>query len=127
MYGYPPYTCITPAMVGQYTYATFAKIEQLYAGKQVVLTESGWPSSWNGAPVQSTANIFTNYGCTSSGDDAQRQAAQSIVDYFRNKGKPCTLFSAYREQWKGSSSSSVEEYWGICSGTYPYKCVSVPW
>jgi exo-beta-1,3-glucanase (GH17 family) len=127
VYMNPPYTCKTPQNVGTYTYSMYQSIENAYPGKPVFLTESGWPSSPGGSTIRSTPNVVNGQQCTTAGDSDQRIGVQNIVNVFRQNMKPMNLFSGYKEAWKSSGNDySVEEYWGVCSGSPPYACFNAP-
>jgi len=65
-------------------------------GKDVLITESGWPSAGNsnGAAVPSKSN--------------QQTAVSSILGSMGNK---CVMFSAFNDAWKSPGSYGVEQYW----------------
>jgi len=126
IYAKPPFTCATPDNAGGHTLLSLTRLENLYKPKPVVLTEYGWPSSPAGSVTINPPNVYTHQSCTQGSDWDQRKAVQNILNVMREQKKPCNLFSGYREAWKGSSSSSVEEFWGVCSGTPPYSCYNAP-
>jgi hypothetical protein len=89
--------------------------------------ESGWPSSPGGSTIRSTPNVANGQQCTTAGDSDQRIGAQNILNVFRQNKKPINLFSGYKEAWKSSGNDfSIEEYWGVCSGSPPYACPNAP-
>ncbi|KAL9081974.1 MAG: hypothetical protein Q9159_006852 [Coniocarpon cinnabarinum] len=86
---------------GKWAQGTAQRVKDACGGKNVILTESGWPSqgSPNGAAVPSK--------------EAQSTAISSLKSAFPNGG--LFLFSAYNDAWKDDFSGSFgcEKYWGI--------------
>ncbi|KAG5356232.1 Cell surface mannoprotein MP65 [Yarrowia sp. B02] len=68
--------------------------------KEVMIAESGWPSSGgtNGVAVPSKDN--------------QKAAIQSLKDKI---GNDCILFTAFNDYWKSPGAFAAEQYWGIFS------------
>ena len=73
-----------------------SKLSSLCGGKDVLITESGWPSAGgsNGAAVPSKPN--------------QRTAKAAILSSLKNK---CVLFSAFDDGWKAPGQYGVEQHW----------------
>jgi exo-beta-1,3-glucanase (GH17 family) len=126
MFGAPPLSCANPTNVGQKTLAGYNSIQAKFPNQPLFLTEAGWPSSYTGSAVNSPGNVNNGQVCSTAGNVDQKAGVQSIVNAFRAAGKPLNVFSSFREAWKGSSSTSFEEYWGFCSGSYPYNCDNAP-
>ncbi|AOW04382.1 glycoside hydrolase superfamily [Yarrowia lipolytica] len=68
--------------------------------KEVMIAESGWPSSGgtNGVAVPSKDN--------------QNKAIQSLKSAI---GNDCILFTAFNDYWKSPGAFAAEQYWGIFS------------
>jgi len=69
-------------------------------GKEVVITESGWPHAGgnNGVAVPSPEN--------------QKTALESIRGAF-NGSEGLFLFTAFDDKWKADGKLAVEKYWGV--------------
>jgi exo-beta-1,3-glucanase (GH17 family) len=94
---------ITADKAGEYVSQTFALIAQAIPGKEIMITESGWP--WAGAPngvaVPSVAN--------------QQTAIGSLRAAFANSPGNLILFDSYDAMWKQPGPFGVEQFFGIYS------------
>jgi exo-beta-1,3-glucanase (GH17 family) len=94
---------ITADKAGEYVSQAFASIAQAIPGKEIMITESGWP--WAGAPngvaVPSVAN--------------QQTAIGSLRAAFANSPGSLMLFDSYDAMWKQPGPFGVEQYFGIYS------------
>ena len=85
-----------------YTQNLFSDIESRYPNKQIVIGESGWPSSDNNekigiANLQNQKSFFNDYSAWIN--------QQQIVSFY---------FEAFDEKWKSQASGlEVEEHWGL--------------
>ncbi|KAH7349387.1 cell wall glucanase [Plectosphaerella cucumerina] len=71
--------------------------------QRIVVTEIGWP--WKGS----------NNGLCHPGLKEQRQALDSIRDYYSGNPQDVILFSGFNDPWKPAEASTfyAEPYWGI--------------
>ena len=81
----------------------YNEINALYPNKQVLITETGWPTRSNGGQIpKENANELNQMFFNSESD---RWAEQH--------GVPCFFFEAFDEFWKGSDNlDEPEKHWG---------------
>ncbi len=91
---------ITAAGAGKYVASQAQLVKEACGGKDVMITESGWPSAGdpNGSAVPSPAN--------------QKVAIESLRSAFSSN---IVLFSAFNDAWKDNfdGSFNTEQFWGI--------------
>jgi exo-beta-1,3-glucanase (GH17 family) len=92
---------ITADQAGDYVSKIWSWIAQQTPGKEVMITESGWPraGSANGAAIPSVAN--------------QQVAIASLKSAFANNTGSIFLFDSYDAEWKQPGPLGVEQYFGI--------------
>ena len=92
---------ITSSQAGGYVSGILAQITQQIPGKEVMITESGWPWSGNanGAAVPSVAD--------------QQAAIGSLRSAFANNPASLILFDSFDDPWKQPGPYSVEQYFGV--------------
>ncbi|KIY03155.1 uncharacterized protein Z520_01622 [Fonsecaea multimorphosa CBS 102226] len=92
----------TPANdAGTFVDGVIAPIQAKANGKQVIVTESGWPyqGSPNGQAIPSPAN--------------QQTAINSLMNAFSTNSSSLFLFQAYDATYKAPGAFGVEQYFGI--------------
>lgn len=91
---------ITADGAGEYVASEAQRVKEACGGKDVVITESGWPSAGdpNGSAIPSPEN--------------QKAAISSLRNAFSSN---IVLFSAFNDAWKDNfdGSFNAEHYWGI--------------
>ena len=91
---------VLPADAGKFVQGWVGQIQDLSGGKDVVVTESGWPNSGsaNGKAIPSMAN--------------QQSALSSLKNAFGNN---LILYSAFDNKWMKDSAKTfnAEKHWGI--------------
>ncbi|KAK3718660.1 Cell surface mannoprotein mp65 [Vermiconidia calcicola] len=91
---------VTADEAGPYVAEQAQRVKEACGGKEVMITETGWPSSGdpNGKAVPSPEN--------------QKAAISSLKSSF---GDNIVLFSAYNDAWKDDFEGSIqaEKFWGI--------------
>jgi exo-beta-1,3-glucanase (GH17 family) len=92
---------ITAEQAGNYVSESSSAIGQANPGKEVRITESGWPwsGSANGAAVPSPAN--------------QQTAIASLKAAFASNPGSLILFDSYDAMWKQPGPFGAEQYFGI--------------
>jgi exo-beta-1,3-glucanase (GH17 family) len=92
---------ITADKAGDYVSKMWSLIAQQTPGKEVMITESGWPwaGSANGAAIPSVAN--------------QQAAIASLRSAFANNSGSIVLFESYDSEWKQPGLLGVEQYFGV--------------
>ena len=83
----------------------FNEIKNLYPNKQVIITETGWPTNSNGGQIsKENANemnqLFFN---------------NELDRYTQRNGITCFFFEAFDEPWKGDTNKpqDMEKHWGL--------------
>ncbi|PWH16749.1 MAG: hypothetical protein DDG58_09225 [Ardenticatenia bacterium] len=92
-----------------------------YPGKEVLLTEFGWPACPEG---YSETNQLTGQQCGIAGEMNQRIVIEETLAQLERAGLPGIVFEAFREPWKRETEGVVGPCWGICEGDSPYRCRS---
>jgi len=118
--------CNTAAQAAQRTLDHYRAIQSLYPGKPIVMTEFGWPAATGGNSITNPANYVTGQQCGIANDANQKMMLQNTIDLFRMNKLPCNTFQSFREDWKGTSPTDINRYWGFCQGVPPYDCINIP-
>ena len=114
--GYFP--CTAAADAAEFQVARFENVQSVYPTKTILLTEFGWPAGPEG---YSETNERTYQTCGLAGESNQKIVIKESLIRLRQAGIQGVLFSAFREPWK-TEEGSVGPYWGICEGTFPFRC-----
>ncbi len=87
-----------------HTQANYQAVAQAFAGKQVVITEAGWPSAANGR----------GFCASNASEGLQRLYLHALLDWSWRAAVSCFVFEAFDEAWKGSDDPlEPEKHWGI--------------
>ena len=113
------HTCIPAAKAADFHIERLEEVRRTYPGKEVVLTEFGWPDGPEGA---AEANKHTGEKCGVAGADNQKLVIESTLKKLRQKNWSGTVFEAFAENWKPADEGHFGSYWGICAGQPPYSC-----
>lgn len=103
IHSYPVWVGVPVVEAVNTTIKEYNLINDLYPDKQVIITETGWPTNSNDGEIKkSVANelnqLFFN---------------KEIDQYTKSKEIPCFFFEAFDEPWKGSpNSTEPEKHWG---------------
>jgi exo-beta-1,3-glucanase (GH17 family) len=89
---------VSPEDAGTFLKTQIANIQKICGGKDVLITETGWPTQGDsyGSCVPSLAN--------------QKTAVSAIAS---EVGDDVLLFTTYNDYWKSGGDYGVEQYWGI--------------
>ncbi|MCU0679333.1 MAG: glycosyl hydrolase family 17 protein [Planctomycetes bacterium] len=87
-----------------YLHSIYLKLVSLAGGKEVIVSETGWPSggSANGAAVPSLGNASFHF--------------LNFVSWARAEGVPYFYFEAFDEPWKAAYEGDVGDKWGVWYG-----------
>jgi hypothetical protein len=104
---------ISVSNAAAYVDTIYQKLQSLYPGKEVVISETGWPS----AGAAQTSHVFTNPQQTSIPGLANEQAYwQNFLQIANQQNISFGAFEAYDEPEKDTSSpTAVENNWGLIS------------
>jgi exo-beta-1,3-glucanase (GH17 family) len=106
------FPCTTAANSAAFHVQRLQDVMTRYPGKEVILTEFGWPAGPEG---YSELNIRTGHRCGIAGAANQRLAVDSTRARLDQLGFPGVLFEAVREPWKNRNEGPVGEFWGVLS------------
>ena len=113
------HTCTPVNKAADFHIARLEEIRKTYPGKDVVLTEFGWPNGPEGA---TETNIKTGEKCGIAGKQNQIKVIKSTLQKLAKKNWSGNVFEAFSENWKPSDEGNFGSYWGICQGQPPYTC-----
>ncbi|KPI35755.1 Cell surface mannoprotein MP65 [Cyphellophora attinorum] len=90
---------------GQWLQNTYDGLQKIAGGKQVVITESGWP------------HAGSNVGSAVAGKTQQTTAIAGIKSAFANKQGSLFVFQAYDATYKAPGALGIEASFGIYGGS----------
>jgi exo-beta-1,3-glucanase (GH17 family) len=90
---------------GQWLQNTYDGLQKIAGGKQVVITESGWP------------HAGSNVGSAVAGKAQQETAISGIKSAFANKQGSLFVFQAYDATYKQPGALGIEASFGIYGGS----------
>ena len=94
--------------------ASYSAVKSVAGGKQIVITETGWPSAGG------------SYGdAVCSAQNAQRYL-DAVSAYTLERGIPLLWFSAYDEAWKTAYEQAFGAYWGLYDANGGRKLLLYP-
>jgi exo-beta-1,3-glucanase (GH17 family) len=111
--------CIPANKAADFHIARIEELRRTYPGKEVILTEFGWP---NGPEGSAEVNKHTKQQCGVAGKKNQALVVKSTFKKLAEKGWSGTVFEAFSETWKPSEEGEFGHFWGICKGEPPYSC-----
>jgi exo-beta-1,3-glucanase (GH17 family) len=114
------FPCTTAAQAADFHVARFQDLIARYPGKEIIVTEFGWPAGPDGYTEQ---NQRTGQRCGVAGEANQRRVVEETLRKLDQLGLPAVVFSAFREPWKARTEGAAGPYWGICAGSPPYNCM----
>lgn len=112
-------SCTPAEKAADFHIARLEDLHRTYPGKEIMLTEFGWPIGPEGATQE---NRHTGVRCSVPGKENQMKV---IVDTFTKLGErkwSGTVFEAFSETWKTRKEGGSGAYWGICDGKPPFSC-----
>lgn len=113
------HTCTTAIQAADFHIARLEEVRRTYPGKDVVLTEFGWPDSPEGA---TEINVHTGQHCGIANKKNQKRVIQSTFKKLAERNWSAVVFEAFSENWKPSNEGQFGGSWGICQGEPPYTC-----
>ncbi|MGZ5011865.1 MAG: exo-beta-1,3-glucanase [Methylobacter sp.] len=114
------FPCTPAKRAADFHIARLEDIRRTYPGKEVILTEFGWP---NGPEGGTDTNKLTKQQCSVAGKKNQAMVVKSTFKKLAEKGWSGVVFEAFSESWKPTDEGDVGKYWGICQGEPPYTCI----
>lgn len=113
------FPCTSAEQAADFHIARLRDLINRYPGKEVLLTEFGWPACPEG---YRETNQYTGQQCGVAGETKQRLVIEETLTRLEKAGLPGVVFEAFRESWKQETEGEVGPCWGICEGNYPYRC-----
>lgn len=114
------FTCTPAEKAAVFHRDRIADIERVYPGKEVILTEFGWPNSPEGA---SEINVHSGEKCGLAGRVNQQMVVRSTFSMLAETGRSGVVFEAFSEGWKSNNEGQFGNAWGICQAEPPYSCL----
>ena len=115
------FPCTTAAEAADFHIARLQNIVARYPGKQVALTEFGWPAGPNG---YSETNRFTGQRCGIASEENQRLVLESTIAKLNQHGFLGHAFSAFAEPWKDRNEGPIGTFWAFLG--VPPSISSIP-
>jgi exo-beta-1,3-glucanase (GH17 family) len=115
------FPCTPAKNAADFHIARIEDIRRTYPGKEVVLTEFGWPNAPEGG---TEINKLTKQHCSVAGKKNQALVVKSTFKKLAKKGWNGVVFEAFSESWKPSEEGNFGSFWGICKGEPPYTCIN---
>ena len=114
------HSCVPADMATDFHIARMEEVRGAYPGKDVVLTEFGWPNGPEGA---TETNKNTGEKCGVASKKNQVNVIKSTLQKLVKKNWSGNVFEAFSENWKPKDEGDFGSYWGICEGKPPYRCL----
>lgn len=116
------FPCTPASKAAEFHVARVQEVKRANPGKDVVITEFGWP---NGPNEHTEANTHTGKTCGIASPKNQALVIQQTFNKLHKLKQSGTVFSAFAEHWKQGEEGRFSPYWGLCQGKAPYSCASV--
>ncbi|MGR8980801.1 MAG: exo-beta-1,3-glucanase [Gammaproteobacteria bacterium] len=113
------FPCIPADEAADFHLARLGDLRRTYPGKDVVLTEFGWPYSPEGG---TEINVHTGQQCGIANKKNQKRVIQSTFEKLAARNWSGVVFEAFSENWKLGNEGQFGSSWGICRGK-PYSCI----
>ncbi len=113
------FPCTPAKKAADFHIARLEDIRRTYPGKELVLTEFGWP---NGPEGGTEINKLGKQHCGIAGKKNQMLVVKSTFKKLSEKGWDGVVFEAFSENWKPTEEGGFGNFWGICKGEPPYTC-----
>lgn len=113
------HTCTPAEKAADFHIARLEEVHKTYPGKEVIITEFGWP---NGPEGGTEINPKTGQHCGIANTKNQTLVVQSTFKKLAKKKWSGIVFEAFSETWKPGKEGEFGGFWGICSGVPPYNC-----
>ncbi len=105
------YSCISAEKAADFHIERLEEIHRTYPGKEVVVTEFGWPYGPEGG---TEINLKTGQHCGIASKKNQMLVVQSTFKKLAKKKWSGVMFEAFSENWKPGDEGGFGSHWGIC-------------
>lgn len=103
IHSYPVWTGTPVVDAVNVTITEYRMIDSLYPDKQVLITETGWPTTSNDGEIKS--HVANEVNQVFFNNEIDKWSATNNI--------PCFFFEAFDEKWKGSDNPvEPEKHWG---------------
>ena len=92
---------VPPEGAVQHVAAVYAKVQQAFPGRRVMIGETGWPSA--GRPRQAASASVVN----------EARYLREFLRYAATVHMPYNVIEAFDQPWKRAQEGTVGGYWGI--------------
>ena len=92
---------VPPERAVQHVAAAYAKVQQAFPGRRVMIGETGWPSA--GRPRQAASASVVN----------EARYLREFLDYAAKADLPYNVIEAFDQPWKRDQEGTAGGYWGI--------------
>ncbi len=116
------FPCTPASNAGNFNIARLRDVKNFYPGRDVVLTEFGWPAGPSG---YKETNLYTGQKCGVASEANQSLVISKTLIKLKEKGWAGIVFESFRENWKSKYEGPAGPYWGICKGSSPYTCKTI--
>lgn len=113
------FSCTPADKAADFHVARLEDVRRAYSGKEVILTEFGWPYGPEGA---TEINVHTGQQCGIANKQNQKAIIQATFKKLAATNRSGVVFEAFSENWKPSNEGRFGNSWGICEGEPPYTC-----
>jgi exo-beta-1,3-glucanase (GH17 family) len=113
------FTCTPSRMAADFHIARLEDLHRVYHGKQIILTEFGWP---RGPSEGEETNQHNGDQCGVASRPNQLQVITTTFKKLAERGWSGVAFEAYDENWKHNNEGLFGGYWGLCQSDPPYRC-----
>jgi exo-beta-1,3-glucanase (GH17 family) len=114
------FPCVSAKKAADFHIARIEDLRRTHPGKEVILTEFGWP---NGPEGGTETNKRTQQQCGVAGKKNQVLVVKSTFKKLAEKNWSGVVFEAFSENWKPNDEGNFGRFWGICQGKPPYTCI----
>lgn len=114
------FPCTPAEQAADFHIAKLEDLHRTYPGKEIMLTEFGWPNGPEGAPE---SNRRTGAQCGVPSKENQLKVVVETFNQLAAKKWSGTVFEAFSEYWKPNKEGTSGGYWGLCEGKPPYTCL----
>lgn len=113
-------TCTPAEKAADFHISRLGEVRKAYPGKDVIMTEFGWPYAPEGA---SEANTRTGERCGIASRTNQALVIRSTLKKLAEKRWSGIVFEAFSENWKSANEGRFGASWGICSNEGDKGCL----
>lgn len=115
------FSCTSAEKAADFHILRLQEIRQAYPGKEVIITEFGWPYAPEGG---TQVNEHSGEQCGIANRQNQKLVIRSTLKKLAEQQESGIIFEAFSEAWKAKNEGLFGSSWGICSGEPPFDCLT---